>query len=222
MRKIFFILLLISFLFLAKNSEAITTCCDSSNGPNCGTTRCSTTDIATLNPASEWQYVSGSIGPPTDADRYLWIAQNNSLYQFSLCPSEGGSANFDTILCAFRDSASPVCRGWANNQCVLQSRMSYSTGTGVPQDRHIQISGWGSASGNYTLAYKCISGNCISVCRICDPSRIPNEFNYYFMKGTCLIGNFVMCNSILLTLIFFFLCLIFIIMLFIKTGVIKI
>jgi hypothetical protein len=117
---------------------------------SCGQVVNSTTTGATVETVPACG--GGGIASPS-----VWysITGNGSVITASLC----GSA-YDTYIKVFSGScASLVCTGFNDDSCGLQSQYSWSSVNGVTY--YIMVSGFGSASGNFTLTMSCVtpSGN---------------------------------------------------------------
>jgi hypothetical protein len=115
--------------------------------------RSTSSDVASISPTQSWQTISSSLSSSTDTKRYRVNIQSTGQYEFSLCPADGGTADFDTYLCLFDSNGNLLASN--DDDCEPRSRQSKiiynfdSTGT-----YYIQVSGFGSYYGSYTLAYR--------------------------------------------------------------------
>ena len=106
--------------------------------------RISTTNEGLLIPGIN----SGSLVGGYDTKRYIVNVYPGS-YNFSLCPEDGGGANYDTYLCLFDSSGNLIASN--DDFCGLQSKISYNfTNSGT---YYIQVSGYACNYGQYNLSY---------------------------------------------------------------------
>jgi len=102
-----------------------------------------------LTPAISYQTVSGNTGI-NGCDRYAVSLTTGNTYVFTFCDSPG-TANYDTILRLYNGSCEVVAED--DDFCAANlSQISYvcpSSGT-----YYIEIKGYGTQGGSYTLAYK--------------------------------------------------------------------
>ena len=112
-------------------------------------------DILTPSGTGDFQTISSSLSSKLDTKRYRVDIPTTGDYEFSLCPFDGGNANWDTWLCLFDSSQRPVTDNddFDYNSCDVQSKISIDLGSGV---YYLQVSGYNKddAFGDYTLAYK--------------------------------------------------------------------
>jgi hypothetical protein len=112
--------------------------------------RTTSQDTATISPTTNWQTISGSLSSSTDTKIYKITIKSPGQYEFSLCPEDGGSADYDSVLCIFDSSVNFITSN--DDYCNRQSKIPYSfSSTGT---YYIQISGYSSNYGSYTLAYR--------------------------------------------------------------------
>ena len=112
------------------------------------------TSYSYIYPSTYWQYVSGSISP-NGAYSYCFYGVYGYTYIFTFCSYSGGSATFDTYLCLYNSSWSMITSN--DDYCGLQSYIEWTcTGTGY---YYIEVAGYGSSSGSYTLAYGYLGGS---------------------------------------------------------------
>ena len=113
--------------------------------------RTTSQDTATISPTTNWQTISGSLSPSTDTKRYKITITSPGQYEFSLCPADGGNADFDSYICIFDSSGNFITSN--DDYCTTQSKIRYSfSSTGT---YYVQISGYSSRHyGSYTLAYR--------------------------------------------------------------------
>jgi hypothetical protein len=118
--------------------------------PSLGSTYCNgrstSSNRASINPSDSWNTVSASLGP-SDTNRYKVTADKQGFYVFTFC-SGGGEASFDTVLCLLDSSGKQI--GYNDDTCGSQSSLIQSLGPGT---YYIQVSGYSSESGEYTLVY---------------------------------------------------------------------
>jgi hypothetical protein len=112
--------------------------------------RTTSQDIATISPTTNWQTISGSLSSSTDTKRYKITVTSPGQHEFSLCSADGGSANYDSYICIFDSSGNFITSN--DDYCNRQSKITFSfSSTGT---YYIQISGYSSNYGSYTLAYR--------------------------------------------------------------------
>ena len=113
--------------------------------------RSTSADTATLSPSTSWQTVSGSLSSGTDTKRYKVSVTATGNHEFSLCSADGGSAGYDSYLCLFNSAGTQLASD--DDGCgTTASKITYNfTSTGT---YYIQVSGYGTAYGSYTLAYR--------------------------------------------------------------------
>lgn len=111
------------------------------------------------SPSTVWQGLAGSLFNGTTYNRYDFYLISGNTYIFSLCPDDGGTANYDTYLCLYGyGSGCGLTTALASNDdyCGVQSRLEFvAFATGMVS---LYVSGYGSAYGSYTLSYKLIPG----------------------------------------------------------------
>ena len=106
-------------------------------------------ESGSLVPTTGWQTASGSLNAAGDTTRYRVTATADGYYEFSLCSADGGSAGYDSYLCLL-NSAGTLING-NDDACSTQSKVAGTLSTGT---YYIQVSGYGSNYGTYTLAYR--------------------------------------------------------------------
>jgi len=111
--------------------------------------RSTSTDTSTIYPTTNWQTVSGSLSSGTDTKRYKVTVSTSGQHEFSLCSSDGGSCNYDSYLCLFDSNGNPATSN--DDYCGLASKITYNLAIGT---YYVQVSGYSSNYGTYTLAYK--------------------------------------------------------------------
>jgi hypothetical protein len=112
--------------------------------------RTTSQDAATISPTTNWQTISGSLSSSTDTKRYKITVTSPGQHEFSLCSADGGSANYDSYICIFDSSGNLIASN--DDYCNRQSKITFSfSSTGT---YYIQISGYSSNYGSYTLAYR--------------------------------------------------------------------
>jgi len=115
--------------------------------------RASTDSGVTLTPTLAAAAVNGSV-TSTSAVRYTVSIGGNATYRFTFC-SDGGSANYDTVLCLFDSALTQVASN--DDFCGLGSQTTVAV---TPGTYFLVVSGFGAASGSYTLAYLCLPPSC--------------------------------------------------------------
>ncbi|MBI2931274.1 MAG: DVUA0089 family protein, partial [Planctomycetes bacterium] len=144
-----------TYYFAIKTGDEVPNWSGVSNSPS-GTTYASLLSQCqsrTLNstgfivPGTTTQTVSGSV-LSTDGDYYIVDATWAGPYVFSLCAAQGGTASYDTVLCLFDGGGTLITSN--DDACAPQSEVSATLAVGT---YYVGVSGWGAASGTYTLAY---------------------------------------------------------------------
>lgn len=117
---------------------------------SCGN-RTSENDLATLTPTTSWQVTStGTLLPDYVSDRFMVNATAPGEYLFSLCPGDGGSASYDSIICLMDGNGNIIAQN--DVYCGLQSRINYTLNDiGL---YYVQVSGYSDYYGSYALAYR--------------------------------------------------------------------
>ncbi len=112
--------------------------------------RSTSSDTATISPTTSWQSVSDSLSSGTDTKRYRVTVSTSGQYEFSLCSGDGGSCDYDSWICLFDSNGNQV--GDDNDDfCEYASK---KTETLSPGTYYIQVSGYSSSYGSYTLSYR--------------------------------------------------------------------
>ncbi|MBI2933737.1 MAG: hypothetical protein HYY16_19000 [Planctomycetes bacterium] len=107
--------------------------------------RCQTL-LGTITPTAGTQYASGSVTSASGA-RYQVNVCSTGMYTFTLCAP--GSANYDSYLCLFDGNGNIVTQN--DDACGSQSQII--TWLTAGSTTYIGVSGFGAASGSFTLAY---------------------------------------------------------------------
>ena len=110
-----------------------------------------------ISPSGNWQTVSGSV-TTSQGLYYEFSLAGSSALAFSMCPSDGGSANYDTWLCLFDGNWQLITEN--DDFCGLQSRIERFLSAGTYR---IAVSGYGSSTGNFTMAYRSSTGYTLTV-----------------------------------------------------------
>ncbi|RKZ31325.1 hypothetical protein DRQ33_07160, partial [bacterium] len=108
------------------------------------------TTATDLTATTSWQTTSGSIDVAYSSRWYRINCTAGYMYIFSLCSDDGGSAGFDTALRLYNSSGTSVAVN--DDFCGLQSRISWSCGSSGTY--YLQVRGYSSGTGSFTLAYK--------------------------------------------------------------------
>jgi len=112
--------------------------------------RCNARSIVaggSISPTSLWQTIESSNTPSTSRS-FSMVLPEAGEYDLSLCADEG-SAEFDTWLCLFDSGFDLLDQN--DDSCGLQSRLARSLPAGT---YHVAVSGFQSAAGDFTLAYR--------------------------------------------------------------------
>lgn len=153
-KKILFFLLFFLFIFfIPKISSAVTTTC---NG------RTTDFDSETISPGISWQKVSGILETSISTKRYKVEALEEGHYFFSLCPDDGGGADYDSFLCLFDEKGDLIASN--DNYCEENARIYQYLSAGI---YYIQVSGQADSYGSFELAFRfcrCLTGICCDGC----------------------------------------------------------
>lgn len=106
--------------------------------------------LETLYPAASWQYTFGTTAQEGTYEYTMELATSDRV-DFSLCPNDGAVGYFDTVLTLRDRYGSQLAK--ADDQCGLQSRMSYRADwTG---ERRLELTGYSPSSyGSFEMVYR--------------------------------------------------------------------
>ena len=113
--------------------------------------RTTSTNVTALYPTTSWQTVSGSLSSSTDTKRYAVSITTTGTYEFSLCSADGGGDNYDSYLCLF-DAAGGFLTSNDDACDGTNAKITYSITS--PGTYYIQVSGYSTNYGSYTMAYR--------------------------------------------------------------------
>jgi serine protease len=113
--------------------------------------RTASTNVSTLSPTTNWQTVSGSLSSSSDTKRYVVNVTTTGTYEFSLCSADGGSGTYDSYLCLFDAAGESLATN--DDACGdYNAKITYNITS--PGTYYIQVSGYSTYFGSYTLAYR--------------------------------------------------------------------
>jgi hypothetical protein len=145
----------------------------------------SLTFAGSITPSGNTQTVSGSV-TASQGVYYQFTLGGNSTVVFSMCSADGGSANYDTWLCLFDGNWQLITQN--DDSCNLQSRIERSLSAGTYR---IAVSGYGSSSGSFTMAYRASGGGGTSTNHLLNPGFESGRVNWteYSISGHAIITN---------------------------------
>ncbi len=111
--------------------------------------RSTSTDTATISPTTNWQTVSGSLSSGADTKRYKVTVSTSGQHEFSLCSGDGGSCNYDSWLCLLNSNGDSITSN--DDTCGNAAKITYTLSAGT---YYVQVSGYSSNYGSYTLSYR--------------------------------------------------------------------
>jgi hypothetical protein len=102
-----------------------------------------------ITPGYSMQLEPGTLGPEGQLN-FTFSARSKAKYFFSLCPADGGSANFDSIIEIVNSAKTVVASN--DDTCGLSSKIGNFT-PGIDGSYTIRVKGYNGQSGLFVLAY---------------------------------------------------------------------
>ena len=145
-------------------------------------TACPDYDVNKGYPTTEWQTLDGVVGED-GCYKVRFSLELNHTYRFTTCePGSGGSADFDTVIEVETNSQACV-PGPSNDDACASLGSTVEMTSLLHQWVTVTVRGFSGAGGNFTLAYKDVTGECPTCPNVTATIGEPGP-NWAFQSGS--------------------------------------